>query len=228
MKHIGVVGISSEGAALCYRTICTEAHRRLGEYRQPQITLHHFSLHEILKYQNKNNWPGVADVVLRSIKHLQQSGADFVIIPANSTHFSIEEIQKESLLPVLNLLDIVADECTQKGYKKVGLLGVGITMKDRLFEKALSCRGIEMVIPDEFDCRLLNDLIYNELVADKITERANTRIVTIIQSLKSKGCEAVILGCTELPLVINASNSPLPVIDTTKLLAIKALEFAIS
>ena len=146
MKHIGIVAVSSEGASLCYRTICSEANKVLGEQKHPEITLHHFSFDLILKAQAKGDREAVAAILLDSIEKVAKSGADFAIIPANSVHFEIDSIKAKSPLPVLSILDIVAEECKQKHYQKVGVLGIGLTMSGGLFDEALMKNGITRTI----------------------------------------------------------------------------------
>jgi len=159
---------------------------------------------------------------------LQAAGADFAIIPANSIHYAIDLIQAKSPLPVLNLVELVVQECLLQGYKKVGVLGVGLTMSDRLYTDSLSSAGLVPVTPSTVDQSLLNRIIYSELVTSAPTPSGAKVILTILKNLKTQGCDGVILGCTELPLVVTSSNSPIPCIDTTRLLAIKAIDFALS
>lgn len=227
VKHIGIVGISSEGASLCYKIICSEASKIMSLNHHPEISLHNQSFHIFLEPFNKKDWNALAKIIKNSIDKLAASGADFAIIPANSVHFAFDEIKKISPIPVLNIVEITARECQEKGYKEVGILGVGMTMSDGLFDKSLNKYGIKSVTPTQHEQKIVNDTIYNEIVPAKLSKNTTQKIIQIIVSLKKQGCDAVILGCTELPLIINKNNSPLPFIDTTKLLAKKALEYAL-
>ncbi|HLC59821.1 MAG TPA: amino acid racemase [Candidatus Nanoarchaeia archaeon] len=226
-KHIGIVGVTSEGASLCYRTICSEASKIMGLNHHPEISIHNHSFNEILEAQNKRDFPVVAKIIADSIKKLYSSGADFIIIPSNSVHFAFNEIEKNSPIPVLSIVEIAAKECKGKNYRKVGILGVGMTMSDGLFNEELKKYNITPVNPNQHGQKIVNDVIYQEIVPSKTTVNTIQKIIEVINSLKKQGCDAVILGCTELPLVINRKNSPLPFIDTTRLLAKKALEYAL-
>ena len=227
MKHVGIVGVSPEGAALCYKTICAEASKRLGPNKYPEISLHQQSFDKILAAQNKRDWNTVASLLLYSVKKVAAEGADFAVIPANSVHYAFKEVQAESPIPILNIVDLSLDECKENGYEKVAVIGTGLTMSDGLYEAPSKERGMEMLLPEKTDQGLLNDIIFKELVPGNWSQKSVDEVVRIIEKLKVKGCKAVILACTEIPLIINESNSPLPCIDTTRLLAKKAVELAI-
>ena len=227
VKHIGIVGVTAEGASLCYKTICSEASKIIGLNRHPEISLHNQSFHKILEPFDKKDWKALAEIINGSINKLASCGANFAIIPANSVHFAFKEIQKISPIPVLSIVEIAAKECKEKKYKTVGILGVGITMSDGLFDEHFKKYGIEPVAPSKTEQKIISDVIYNEIVPAKATNNSARKIAEVISSLKKKGCDAVILGCTELPIIIDKSNSPLPFIDTTRLLAAKALEYAL-
>ena len=227
-KHIGIVGITAEGASLCYKTICSESSKILGMNRHPEISLHNLPFHKFIEPFNKKDWKALAEIINNSIKKLASIGTDFAIIPANSVHFAFREIKKISPIPVLSIVEIAAEECKEKKYKKVGILGVGMTMSDGLFDSSLKKYGIKTAIPSKSEQKIISDVIYNEIVPAKVTNKSINKIINIIKSLKQKCCDAVILGCTELPLVIDKNNSPLPLIDTTRLLAEKALEYSLN
>lgn len=227
MKHIGILGITAEGASLCYQTIVSQSARMLGENIHPTITLHTTSFNDILKAQKDSNWEKVSEICLASITVLKNTGADFVIIPANSVHYAYDLMKTNSPIPILSIVDAVLSECLEKKYKKVGVLGIGITMSGGLYTKPLEDNGIQAFVPSTEDQDILNEIIYKEIVLGIKNEQSTHKILRIVQGLKDQGVEAVILGCTELPLVITEGNSPLPVIDTTRLLAIKAVEEAL-
>jgi aspartate racemase len=161
-----------------------------------------------------------------SIQKLSPIGTEVAIIPANSIHYAIEEILRISPIPVLNLVDLVANECITRGFKKIAILGVGITMSDGLYERSLMNVGVETITPSVEVQSELNDIIYNEIIPGIYTEETTQKIVNILDGLRSSGCDSVILGCTELPILITEANSSLPFIDTTRLLAIKSLEYS--
>jgi len=224
MKHIGILGITAEGASLCYQTIVSQSARILGENMHPAITLHTTSFAEILKAQKDSNWEKVSEICLESIKVLKNAKVDFVIIPANSIHYAYDLMKIKSPIPILSIVDVTVNECLKREYKKVGVLGIGITMSGDLYTKPLEENGIEAYVPSAKDQDILNEIIYKEIVLGIKNDQSTQKILRIIQDLKDKGVEAVILGCTELPLVISEGNSPIPIIDTTRLLAIKAVE----
>jgi len=226
-KHIGIIAVSSEGAALCYRTICQEAFAVMGNFVHPEISMHNHSLSRYMDYIEKGDWNGVASLMVSSAKKLAAAGADFGICPDNTIHRSFEKVINRSPIPLISITETVAKECQLKGYKKVGVLGTKYTMQGPVYRDVLSKLKIEMIVPDGNDQEIINAIIFDELVSGKITESSGKGMIGVIQKLKESGCDAVILGCTEIPLVVNSKNSPLPVIDSTRLLARKALEYSL-
>jgi aspartate racemase len=222
-KTLGIVGVSAEGAALCYTSFVHAAEQELGANTHPAVCIYNSSFSEILAAQSQDDWKGVAQIILNALERLKEAGAEFAIIPANSVHFAIADILEQTPLPLLSLLDVVAEECAHQQYVKVGVLGVGITMSKGLYTAVLAHKGIQSVVPQEQDQVLVNNIIYDEIVPGKVTEDSIRTIVQIIDQFKSEGCQAVVLACTELPLVITSSDSSLPIIDTTRLLARKAV-----
>ncbi len=226
-KHIGIIAVSSEGATLCYRTICQEALAIMGNFAHPEISMHNHSLSRYMDYIEKDDWDGVASLMVSSAKKLAEAGADFGICPDNTVHRSFEKVISRSPIPLISITETVAKECQLKGYKKVGVLGTKYIMQGRVYRDVLSKIKIEMIVPDENDQEIINAIIFDELVSGKITESSSKGMIGVIQKLKESDCDAVVLGCTEIPLVINSKNSPLPVIDSTRLLARKALEYSL-
>lgn len=226
-KHIGIIGVSFEGAALCYRTICQEAIDIMGDLNHPEISLHNHSLSIYMNYIERNDWDGVANLMVSSARKLAAAGADFGICPDNTVHRAFEKVVDRSPIPLISIIETVVEECRSKKYKKVGVLGTKYTMQGPVYRDTLSRLKIEMRVPDKKDQETVNHIIFNELVPEKITESARKDLKKIIQGLKESGCDAVILGCTEIPLIVNSKNSPLPVIDSTRLLALRALEYSL-
>lgn len=226
-KHIGIIGVSSEGAALCYTTICQYSWQKLGKFVQPQISLHSHSLKDYMDLIQADNWDKVGELMASSAEQLYKAGADFAICPDNTVHMGFDKLKEKSPIPVLSITEIAAKECAERGFKKVGLLGTRYTMEGTLYHSLLSKYGIETIVPNEYYIDAVNRIIFNELVPGQINESIGLRLIVVIKKLKEQGCDAVILGCTELPLVLNDENSPLPTIDTTRLLAQKALEYAL-
>jgi len=204
-KHIGIVGCSAEGAALCYRTICKEGTNLLGRHTHPEVTMHTFSLSEYMRYIERGDWEGVAGLMLSSVSKLAKVGADFAICPDNTIHQAFDLVVKESRIPWLHIAQEVATEAKQKNYKCLGILGTRYLMEGPVYPAKITAVGIEYMIPEIKD---------------------RERINKIIDELKGKGCDAVVLGCTEIPLLINQENSSLPILDSTRLLARAALKEA--
>jgi aspartate racemase len=225
MKHIGIVAVTTVGACICANEIVAEAARRYITGKHPEITVHTFSFDKYKKLIVEKKWGELSQLIIESICKLQKIGADFIIIPSNTPHYGFVEIAKKSPLPVLNLVELTANECQQRGFKKVAILGTKSTMQEGLYERPLKQRGITSIIPDEKGCEAMNSLIMDEIIPAKASRFAAAETVakTVIRLLQ---CDAVILGCTELPEVYNAENIGMPVIDTTRLLAHQALDHA--
>jgi len=227
VKHIGIIAVSSEGAALCYRTICQESFAIMGRFAHPEVSVHTHSLSRYMDYIEKDDWNGVAALMVSSAKKLAATGADFGICPDNTVHRAFEKANSLSPIPLISITETVAKECQSKGYRKVGVLGTKYTMQGSVYRDVLSELKIQMIVPSRDDQEKINSIIFDELVPGKTTESSSKDIIQVIQKLKKLGCDAVILGCTEIPLVVDSGNSPLPVIDSTRLLARKALEYSL-
>lgn len=225
-KHIGIIGITAEGAALCYKTIVSESSKMMGKNQHPEITMHTKSFDQILRMQMEQNWDGVLESVLESIQKVVSVGAQFIVIPANSIHFAYARIAQKSPVPVLSIVDVAVEECRNLGWKKTLVLGVGQTMQLGLFNKPLQDVGIAPIVPDKDEQELISGIIYSEIVPAQVKSQSIQKIIAVIAKYKEQECDGVILGCTELPLVLDETNCPLSFIDTTRLLAVKAVEYA--
>lgn len=231
MKHIGVAGITVPGSLLCIDTIVETSYNHFGRnsLMHPRVTYTNPSLSDINPAIQAKDWPKVAEHILDSVSRLEKAGVDFVIIPSNAPHYAIQEIQEKAHISVWSIVDISAEEAKKRGFKKVGILGVGITMSDGLYEEPLRQRGIEPVTLSIEKQKELNDLIFNEIISHKPTPETTRKMQKFIEEIKNLGCDGFIAACTEIPLVIaSEKDSPLPFIDTTRLLAQKACEYAIS
>jgi aspartate racemase len=231
MKHIGIAGITVPGALLCIDTIVEESYKRFGHdsLKHPRITYTQPPSDEIDKTFDTKDWEQVGHDLLDSIGRLHKAGADFAIIPSNSPHYAIKQVQSASPISVMSLVDITIAECKRREFKKVGILGVGVTMSDGLYANPLQEIGIESIIPSAQKQQEINDLIYREIIKGKPTEETKNKMLVFIQELKDMGADSFIAGCTEIPIVItNESESPLPFIDTTRLIAQKAFEEAVA
>jgi aspartate racemase len=226
-KHIGIVACSAEGAALCYRTICTEGEDFMGRYAHPEVTMHTHSLSDYMKYIEADNWEGVASLMLTSVNKLAEVGADFAICPDNTIHEVFNIVIEESPIPWLHIAEEVAKEAKRQEYKCLGVLGTPYLMEGPVYSDKLTEKGIDFKIPEKEDRERINDIIFDELVYGKFYQKSRTYFEEVIAKLKNEGCDAVVLGCTEIPLLVIPEESPLPTLDSTRLLARAALRKAI-
>ncbi len=218
-KHIGIVAVSYEGAALCYRSICAEAGRMLGDLEHPEITLHNLCLSDYMNRIWQNDWKGVGDLLLTSARKVAAAGAELVVCPCNSVHEALPAIRDRSPIPWLHIGDVVAREALEAGYKKVGVLGTSYLMESQVYPQSLGGAGIESVQPDEADRNRVDRVIMVELVDGLISDDARMALHGIIERLAARGCDAVALACTELPLLVRPGESVIPTLDSTRLLA---------
>ena len=227
-KHIGIVACSAEGASLCYRTICTEGPRLLGGHAHPEVSMHTPSFEDYMVCITAGNWKGVAELMLGSAKKLAAIGADFVICPDNTIHQALHHIDGRLPVPWLHIADAVGDEALAHGFKRIGLTGTRWLVESEVYPQKLSALGLEYVRPEKPEREEINRFIMDELVRGIRSAEAIAYHQKVIAGLKQKGCDAVVLGCTEIPLIIDDGNSPLPTLDSTRLLARAALKRAVS
>lgn len=220
--HIGIAGVSVEGALLCTRIIQSRAELLPADHR-PQVSLHMLPFAAYAAAMARPDWPAVTELLLGSIGQLHRAGADFAIIPANAVHYAIDEVARRAPIPVLNLVDAVADECRRRGHTRVGILGAMWTMQGGLYSEPLRRRGIEAVVPTKSGQTAMHEVITGELFANRVLPESTARLLTIVRSLRDEGCQAMILACTELPMVLSEENCGIPTVDTTRLLAELAL-----
>jgi len=222
-KHIGIVACSAEGAALCYLTICLEA----GQFH-PEVTMHTHPLGEYMRYVDVGDWDSVANLMLSSEAKLVSAGANFIICPDNTIHQAFDQVIEKASLPWLHIAEVVAEEAARLNYRRAGLLGTRYLMEGPVYSSKLARRGIEYLIPNPDERRHVNQIIFNELVNGRFTNDSQEYLIAVIERLKNQGCDSVILGCTEIPLIVTTENSPLPVLDSTRLLARAAVNSALS
>jgi aspartate racemase len=221
--HIGIVGVSAEGAALCYRTICVDGSAYFGPGAHPEVSMHTLSFADYRRLSEREDWQGTADLLLTSANKLASIGASFLICPANTPHLAFRYLESRSPLPWLHIVDVVADEALRRGFHRIGILGTRYTMQSSLYTDRFAPHGLEAISPNDQECATINRFIYDELVRGVCTPEAVSYHQRAIARMKEEGCDAVVLGCTEIPLIINDDNSPLPTLDSTRLLARAAL-----
>jgi aspartate racemase len=227
MKHIGIVACSAEGAALCYRTIAREAEHDVGAHNHPMVTMHSIPMAEWLPAFDAENYEEVGKFMLRSAGVVAAAGADFAICPDNSCHLSWSHFIDRSPIPWLHIGEVVAAEAQCNRWKKAALLGTRYTMTGPMYRDVFRRNGIDVLPPSEDDQKIVDDVIWQELVHGHFPESSRLRYNEVISRMKSRGCDCVILGCTEIPLLVRADDCPLPTLDSTRLLAKAAVEHAI-
>jgi len=225
-KHVGIVAVSAEGAALCYRTICAEGAALLGAYDHPQVTMHTYPLAEYVRHIDANRWDEAARLLLSSATKLVEAGAEILICPDNTLHQALDLVREQAPAPWLHIAEEVGASATTRGFKRLGILGTRYLMEGPVYPSKLSARSIAHEIPDASDRERIHEIILDELVYGRLEEESRRFFQGVIQRLGRRGCDAVVLGCTEIPLLISEADSPLPAIDSTRTLARAALREA--
>lgn len=223
-KHIGIVACSAEGAALCYRTLCAEAPSRMGRHMHPEVSMHTHPLAVYMDRIREGNWRGVADLMLSSARKLAQVGADFAICPDNTIHQAFDRVAAASPIPWLHIAEEVGRAARQQGYKHPALTGTRYLMTGPVYPEVFERFGLALEIPDESERQEIDRIIFDELVNGVFAENARRYFNAVFQRLKDRGCDAAVLGCTEIPLIVDPEDCPLPTLDSTRLLARAALD----
>ena len=228
-KHIGIVGCSAEGAALCYRTICLEAEPLMGKHAHPEVTMHTICLADYMKpIEAGEGWEPVGELMLRSAQTLKRAGADFLICPDNTIHQALPFVLPRSPLPWLHIAEEVGKEAKRRGFRKLGITGTKFLVSGPVYPEKLEQLDIGYMRPTSAQQERINTIIFDELVLGRQTPESLAYLRQVIQELKSQGCDAVVLGCTELPLLISDRESALPTLDSTRTLARAALRYALA
>jgi len=227
-KHIGIVACSAEGASLCYRTICVEGAEICGPHAHPEVTMHTFPLAQYMECIYRGDWEAVGALMLASAEKLARSGAEFLICPDNTIHQALPLIEARSPLPWLHIAHSVGEAAREHGLKRVGLTGTRWLVEGPVYPDALTACGLEYLRPEEDERIEINRIIMEELVYGVFKPESLAYFQCVIASMKKQGCDGVVLGCTEIPLLVNDANSPLPTLDSTRLLARAALRRAVS
>ena len=225
--HIGIVACSTEGAALCYRAISLEGATRLGNHDHPEVSLHSHSLAGYMRFVRTNDWAGVAELMLSSAEKLARAGADFLICPDNTIHQAFDLVEHRSPRPWLHIAREAAKKAHQRGFKRLAILGTRYLMEGSVYPDALKAAGIEWRIPAPEQRDRINSIIFDELVNGQFLPRSLAYHIEVIRTMKDEGCDAVVLGCTEIPLLVTPESSPLPTLDSTRLLAKAAVRKAV-
>jgi aspartate racemase len=218
-QHIGIVACSAEGAALCYRTICVEGAGLFGPHDHPEVSMHTYSLATYMNRIHSEDWSGVADLMVASAEKLASIGADFFICPDNTIHRVLPQVRERSPRPWLHIAECVLDEAGARGYARIGLTGTKYLMESDVYPENL-------LRPSPGERERINSIIFDELVYGQFRPDALAYFQGVIGRMRDAGCDAVVLGCTEIPILVRPEDSPLAVLDSTRLLARAALKKA--
>lgn len=218
-QHIGIVACSAEGAALCYRTICVEGSALFGPHDHPEVSMHTYSLAGYMRAIDRNDRGAVADLMVASGEKLAGAGADFLICPDNTIHQAMAEVRARSTVPWLHIAECVVQEATVERYASVGLTGTKYLIESSVYPA-------DFVRPQPEERERINRIIFDELVYGQFRPESLKYFQGVIGRMQDAGCEAVVLGCTEIPLLVRPEDSPLPVLDSTRILARAALKRA--
>src|SRR5262245_20744558 len=218
-RHIGIVAVSAEGAALCYRTICTEGAAQLGPHAHPEVTMHTYPLADYMRYVDADRWDAAGDLLLASADVLVRAGAELLICPDNTLHQALDLVRHRSPAPWLHIAEEVAAAASANGFERLGILGTRYLMEGPVYREKLDALAIGFEIPPPDDRQRIIRVFFDELVYGRIEASSKNDFHRIIERLVARGCDAVVLGCTEIPLLVEPADSPLPVLDSTRTLA---------
>jgi aspartate racemase len=227
MEHLGILAHSMEGAALCLRSFCLEGWDRMGAYQHPDVSLDCIALAHSMPAWDEGNYLSIRDTLATSVRRLAGAGADFFVCPDNTAHLALEQPGADLALPGLHIAEVVADQAVRDGRTRVAVLGTTYTMDGPVYPRAFGSRGIAAELPDGEDRLVLNRIIFDELVHAVFTDRSRQEYVRIIGRLADRGCDAAALVCTEIPMLVAPEDSPLPTLDSTRLLAHAAFDVAV-
>jgi len=228
IKNIGICAHSYEGGSLCFITACREGATLMGPHMHPNIILSAIPMGLSMDAWESDNYDEVAEHLKDGVVQVSKGGADFFICPDNTAHIVLERIVSTLPIPGLHIADVVCHEIITQNWKKVGLLGTKWTMDGTVYRNILNNSGLSVLTPNESVKTKINDAIFDELCQGIIHKETTDLFLKAIEGLKKEGAECVILGCTEIPLIINADNSSLPILDSTRLLARYAVKLAVS
>jgi aspartate racemase len=227
MKRIGILAHSAEGAALCFLEACHAGEALLGEHNHPDITLDITAMGEAMPLWEANDFAGVRAILGQSCERLARAGADFFVCPDNTAHLALEMDGPPLALPGLHIAEVVAQTAKARGHRRIGLLGTKWTMDGETYAQAFARAGLDYRVPPPDQRADMNAIIFDELVRGRFLDTSRTRVVEMIEALKCESCDAVALSCTEIPLLIAQDVSPIPILDSTRLLARAAVDVAI-
>jgi aspartate racemase len=226
-KHIGIVACSAEGAALCFREIAAYSRKLMGEHLHPQVTLSCIAMGEWLPAFDRGDYEGVAEFMLRETQIVAKAGAQLAICPDNSAHRAFKYVVARSPIPWLHIAEEVAKAAMRDGYQHAALLGTRFTMSGPVYPEMFEKYSLKVSTPAAGDQKIVDDIIFEELVNGIFSEASRLRYNEVIDRMRTRGCDSVILGCTEIPLLVWPDDCPLPALDSTRLLARAAVDAAL-
>jgi aspartate racemase len=229
MKTIGLIGgMSWESTVEYYRIINDRVKAKLGGFHSAPSVLYSVDFAEIEILQRQGRWPETAQILSRAALSLEAAGADFIVLCTNTMHKVAAEIEAAVRIPLLHITDATAREVSSRGLKKIGLLGTRFTMEEDFYKGRLTQKhGLQVLVPGSSDREIIHRVIYQELVVGQIEPSSRQQLVTIIERLAGLGAEGIILGCTEIGLLVKEKDSPLPLFDTTRIHAEAAVDLAL-
>lgn len=227
MIHTGILAHSPDGSALCYLTFCHLGYERFGAHDHADLTLDYVPMGRSMAAWDAGDHASIRETFAHSIARLKAAGAKFFICPDNTAHIALETPGPEFALPGLNIAEVVAEEAAKLGHRRVAILGTAYTMEGPVYQRALAARGIEHKVPEPAEREVINRIIFEELCAGIVTDSARGAYLGIIERLKAEGCDAVALVCTEIPLLITPDISPIPTLNSTRLLAEAGFEVSL-
>ncbi len=228
MKKIGIIGgLSAESSVEYYKILIKEYNRRVGGSSSPLLIIDSLDLSEVVGLMSQGNWDGVFNIIHQSAVNLEKAGAEVIIIATNTVHKVFDRVENEIETPMISILDVTAEAVKSLSLKKVGLLGTIFTMQLDFFQKVFQKYSLEIIVPNEEDQEYVNKVIFDELTFHILTHESKKGYLEVIERLKEEGAEGVILGCTEIPLLIQQEDCPIPVFDTTTIHALATLEYSL-
>jgi aspartate racemase len=227
IDHIGIVACSAEGAALCYQEVARAGLDLVGKHDHPRVTMDSIAMARWMPAFDAGDLDALAAIILESTAVVAAAGAGFAVCPDNSAHIAWAEVQAATPIPWLHIADVVGTEARRIGATRIGVLGTRFTMGGPVYPEVLGSLGLDCVVPDQADAELVDRIIFDELVNGIVTPDSRRAYQAVIDRLAARGCDAVALACTEIPLLISPDDSSLPTLDSTRLLARAAVERAV-
>ncbi len=228
VKHIGIVAVSPEGSAICYRLIGRRASEIEDPLQRPMVTLHNRPFSNYVAAMERGDWSSIAEMLRQSARVLALAGADFCVLPDNAAHHALPMAETGAPVPWLNMIDLVAGAVRTNGCKRVGLIGTKYVTYGSTYQSALGLRGMHLLVPPQEEADFIDRVIFGEAVHGRVRRESRAKVMQSVKNLAERGCDGVILGATEAPLLLALEESPLPVFDPVELLAEAAIRHAVA